>query len=317
MSLCAETLYAIMSPVTILEDNFDAKLRRAAFAFLDGMDSSRPISQHDLGRFEFGGSSIRLMATQQGIWKPRQLDAALSIRTVFAAEPSSRPYADDVGSDGYLRYKWRGEDPNQYENRALRQAMQRQLPLIWFLGVAPGLYLATYPVYLAAEEPGQHQFVVAVDHESFRLRQELVDADPESVRSYAERVVKVRLHQRVFRERVLIAYESRCAICRLHHRELLDAAHVLADSAGGEPVVTNGIAMCAIHHAAYDTDIFGISPDYRIGVRPDVMAESDGPTLRFALQAIDEAAISLPRERRARPDPVLLDQRWRQFLKAS
>ena len=36
-------------------------------------------------------------------------------------------------------------------------------------------------------------------------------------------------------------------------------------------VVTNGIAMCKIHHAAYDVDIFGISPTYKVGVRPDVM----------------------------------------------
>jgi putative restriction endonuclease len=303
--------------VTLLGDDFDARLRRAAFAFLDGLDPTRPLSHADLASFTFDGTSIRLMATQQGIWKPRQLGAALSVRTVFAADPNARPYADDVGGDGYLRYKWRGEDPNQSENRALRQAMQRQLPLIWFLGVAPALYLATYPVYLAAEEPESHQFVVAVDEESLSLRRDFFDADPTTVRSYAERVVKVRLHQRVFRARVLIAYDNRCAVCRLQHRELLDAAHVLADSAGGEPVITNGIAMCAIHHAAYDANIFSISSEYRIGVRPDVMEESDGPTLRFALQAINTTSISLPRERRARPDTALLDRRWQQFLAAS
>ena len=113
--------------------------------------------------------------------------------------------------------------------------------------------------------------------------------------------MQVRLHQRVFRERVLLAYESRCAICNLQHRELLDAAHVLGDAAGGLPVVTNGIAMCKIHHAAYDADIFGISPEYRLGVRPDVLAETDGLTLRYALQAIDQNSLKLPRERAARP----------------
>ena len=66
------------------------------------------------------------MATQQGIWKPRQLDAALSFRTVYAADPSQRPYDDEEGSDGFLRYKWRGQDPNHPDNRALRQAMVAQ-----------------------------------------------------------------------------------------------------------------------------------------------------------------------------------------------
>jgi putative restriction endonuclease len=81
--------------------------------------------------------------------------------------------------------------------------------------------------------------------------------------------------------------------------------------------VTNGISMCKIHHAAYDADIFGISPSYRIGVRPDVMKEIDGPTLRYTLQAIDGSVIELPKRRAARPDPELLEIRWGQFLDAS
>ena len=51
-----------------------------------------------------------------------------------------------------------------------------------------------------------------------------------------------RLHQATFRERVLHAYRTSCAICRLRHRELLDAAHILPDGhPRGEPVVPNGL----------------------------------------------------------------------------
>jgi putative restriction endonuclease len=75
--------------------------------------------------------------------------------------------------------------------------------------------------------------------------------------------------------------------------------------------------MCKIHHAAYDADIFGIDPDYRVGVRPDVMEEIDGPTLRYTLQAIDGSKIQLPTSRAARPDPELLGVRWKQFKDAS
>jgi len=42
------------------------------------------VRQEDLAPFSFQGSPVRLMATQQGIWKPRQLEAALSFRTVYA-----------------------------------------------------------------------------------------------------------------------------------------------------------------------------------------------------------------------------------------
>jgi putative restriction endonuclease len=172
-------------------------------------------------------------------------------------------------------------------------------------------------VWLAAEEPHAQQFVVSLDEESLRARRDLAIEDPGLLRSYAERVVLTRLHQPLFRQRVLVAYQNQCAICHLRHTRLLDAAHVVPDAQGGEPVVTNGIAMCKIHHAAYDADIFGITPKYRVGVRPDVMTEIDGPTLRYTLQAIDGATIELPHKRAARPSPELLDLRWKQFLEAS
>jgi putative restriction endonuclease len=194
--------------------------------------------------------------------------------------------------------------------------MERGLPLIWFRGVASAAYLPIYPVYLVAEESGSHQFVVALDHESAQLREELPEEDA-ALRTYAERVVKTRLHQPLFRQRVLSAYGNQCSICRLRHTRLLDAAHVLADSDGGAPVVTNGIAMCKIHHAAYDVDIFGISPDYKVGVRADVLEEIDGPTLRYTLQEIEGSPIQLPTRRAARPNPELLEVRWNRFKEAS
>jgi putative restriction endonuclease len=297
----------------------DQLVRDAAFAFLDDLAARGQflVRQDDLAAFSFAGAPFRLMATQQGIWKPRHLDAALSFRTVYAPDPSQRPYDDEEGPDGYLRYKWRGEHPDHPDNRALRQAMVAQVPLIWFRGVAPAMYYPVYPVYLADEEPRAHQFVVAMDNESLRLRLDLGVEDPELVRSYAERVVKTRLHQPLFRQRVLVAYHNRCSICRLRHTRLLDAAHVLADSEGGQPVVTNGIAMCKIHHAAYDADIFGIDPTYKVGVRPDVMKELDGPTLRYTLQEINGSQIDLPTRQVARPDPSLLEARWQRFQEAS
>jgi putative restriction endonuclease len=303
----------------VLDPESDQRVRAAAFAYLDGLATKgQPlVRQDDLAPFNFDGSPLRLMATQQGIWKPRQLDAALSFRSVYATDPSQRPYDDVAGPDGFLRYKWRGVDPEHPDNRSLRQAMVRELPLIWFQGVASGIYLPIYPVWLAAEEPQLHQFVVSLDVEALRLRHDLAQEDPELVRSYAERVVQARLHQPLFRQRVLLAYQNECSICRLRHTRLLDAAHVLADSDGGQPVVTNGIAMCKIHHAAYDADIFGINPKYQVGVRPDVMKELDGPTLRYTLQDIDGSQIQLPARRAAHPNRELLEVRWKRFQEAS
>lgn len=300
-------------------EDFDERLRPAALAFVRALTlrTGGPVRQEDVARFEFEGQRIPLMDIQRGIRKPRMLDAALTFRTVFSATPERRPYADERGDDGYQRYKWRGTDPEHPENVALRRAMERRLPLIWFLGIEPGLYLPVSPVWLVGEEPRRHQFVVALDVEQLHAW----GSGGEGVvvelrRAYADRVVRERLHQPVFRAQVLAAYENRCALCRLRHRELLDAAHIRSDTSGGEPVVTNGIAMCKIHHAAFDSLIMAVRPDYEIRVRRDVLAEEDGPTLRHALQGLHGLRIALPRRRAARPDPALLEERYERFLDA-
>jgi len=129
--------------------------------------------------------------------------------------------------------------------------MEQRKPLAWFVGVASGLYEALFPVWLVDEEHDEHQFVVALDDamEANWQRGVLLTA-PDEVRrrEYALGVVKRRIHQPDFRRRVLLAYGRQCALCRLRHSELLDAAHIREDSQGGEPVVPNGISMCAIHH---------------------------------------------------------------------
>ena len=83
------------------------------------------------------------------------------------------------------------------------------------------------------------------------------------------------------------------------------------------PYVHNGVAMCATHHRAFDADVLGIRPDYVVQVRDDVLEEHDGPTLRHTLQGVHGEKMQLPRQRGARPDPILLEERFERFRKAS
>jgi putative restriction endonuclease len=98
---------------------------------------------------------------------------------------------------------------------------------------------------------------------------------------------------------------------------LLDAAHIKEDAQGGEPIVPNGVAMCAIHHRAFDHHVIGIRPDYGVEVRPDVRAEKDGPTLQHALQAVHGSSLIVPAKMAARPSRDLLEERWERFRAAS
>jgi putative restriction endonuclease len=300
-------------------EEFDMALRLSAFSFLDHLRAlgGETVRFDDVARFHFDGTRVPLMDPRRGIRKPRQLDAALSFRTVHSPRPDRRPYNDEPGPDGYLRYMWQGEDSLHAENVALRRALQRRLPLVWFHGIDTGVYLPVYPVELVAEEPELRRFVVALDPDQSLGWFETEGLDLSTRRRYAERTVLERLHQPMFRARVLRAYERSCAICHLRHDELLDAAHILSDSEGGEPIVPNGIALCKIHHAAFDFSLIGVRPDYRIEVREDVRAESDGPTLRHSLQEVHGTMLELPRQRAARPDHDLLEIRYARFREAS
>jgi putative restriction endonuclease len=303
------------------DEALDEELRAAAFAFVTDLiqTTGNRIPAESLKRFTFRGRQ-RSLIIPRGILKSRELDAALTIRTAYAARPEDRPYDDDIGADGYPRYKWRGTDPANYDNQALRAAMVQGRPVIWFIGIAPGLYEALLPVYLVGEEPDQHQFVVALDEEMrAQWHGEIFHPiDLARRREYALAVVRRRIHQPVFREGVLAAYTERCALCRLHRAELLDAAHIKSDAEGGEPIIPNGIAMCAIHHRAFDAHVIGIRPDYVIHVRKDVLSEEDGPTLRHALQGLHgQPLLVVPSRPQLRPDRELLEERYERFLRAA
>lgn len=290
-------------------------IRLAAQAWLDASRAQgrETWTQSMLADFHYRGERIALMDRQRGIRKPSGMAAALSMRTVYRAPGESRPYDDGTGPDGLLRYMWRGDDPDHAENRALRAAMERGLPLIWFLGFAPGLYTALYPVYLRSEERALRRFVVALSDEQ---RLAPVGDIGEAMRRYVERTTLQRLHQPVFRAGVLLAYETHCAVCALGHAPLLDAAHITPDAdPRGVPATTNGLALCKIHHAAFDANILGIRPNLTVHIRSDVLDEVDGPMLRHGLQDHhDRALLVVPRRTSDQPDRARLEERYEQFL---
>ncbi|MGH3472566.1 MAG: HNH endonuclease [Nocardioidaceae bacterium] len=286
-------------------------IRESAMRWLDGRRADL-MSQAELSEFVYAGHRLPLMDRQRGIRKPTTMRAALSIRTVYT-EPGKRPpYEDAEGDDGLIRYKYRGEDPMHAENRALRRAYLDGLPLLWFVGVAPSLYHPLYPVWIVGDEPNALQFVIAVDQ-----GQRLVNPGDDiaaDTKRYVETLNKVRLHQPLFRARVLTAYQSRCTLCRLRHPELLDAAHIIADGLPhGDPIVPNGLAMCKIHHAAFDLNIIGVRPDHIVEIRAEVLHEIDGPMLKHGIQDMDGQKIMTPSSRHTRPDPERLEERYAAF----
>lgn len=293
----------------------DLRLRQEAMTWLAARsdDGRHVLTTADIGEFTFDGRPFSLMDRQRGIRKPAQLEAALSVRTTYRPAGAARPYEDEMRDDGFITYKWRGHDPDHPENRGLRVAYERNLPLMWFFGVGVGTYQPVYPVFIVAEEPPAQQFILS-PLEGVLPQTNMSQAE-EALRRYVLTEARRRLHQPIFRGMVMRAYGERCAVCSLAHSSLLDAAHIVPDShEGGIAAVRNGLALCKIHHAAYDHGILGIRPDYTLEVRLDVLHEVDGPMLRHGIQDMHGGTLRvLPRTRSERPDKALLEQRWAQF----
>ena len=252
-----------------------------------------------------------------GIWKPKIFERVpISITTTYGG-----PYDDAFTPDNLLQYRYRGTDIYHRDNRGLREAMNKRIPLIYFFGIIPGRYLTVWPVYIIHDNPEKLSFTVAVDdvrsiytYQAASGQGIEINDDDYAKRKYLTSTIKSRLHQKSFRERVLRAYQEQCAFCRLRHAQLLDAAHIIPDSDEyGDPAVTNGLSLCKIHHAAFDVNIIGVTPDYQIKIREDVLKEKDGPMLKFGIQELQDHKIILPTNRKMWPDQERLLIRYEKF----
>ena len=303
-STCPSPCRQLIDSAVVLDE---LAVREAAMAYVaaHAQAGGGVITRAALEGFSYGGEQLKLIDQSRGIRNPRQLAATLSI----LSQPQG-PYDDVETEDGLLRYAYRTGSPDSGDNRKLRRAADLGLPLILLRGIAPGVFVPVFPVFVVADDPVGRFVEIAVDESLRFLTRDDGSAD---ARAYAERLTKLRLHQPVFRARVLAAYGLACTVCRLRHAALLDAAHILRDSDGGQPVVTNGMAMCKIHHAAYDSGILGVRPDYVVEVRADVLVEVDGPMLRHGLQDIHGWRLALPERRADHPEQTALAARYADF----
>lgn len=259
--------------------------------------------------YTYGDQVVPLMDRQNGIWNPTGFDSTLSITRTLKG-----PYTDEI--DGAIQKYSYERLPDRPlisgRNIKLRAAAAAGEPLIMFQEILPSLYVPRYPVFVVRDDPITGYVDVALDESLMLFGDPLELTAPQ--RRYAERVVKVRLHQKSFRSRVLHAYSGKCAMCALSHPELLDAAHITSDGAEDSTAsVTNGLSLCKIHHAAYDRRLIGIDGDYHVHVRKDVLTEVDGPMLKYGIQSMDGRTLQVPRRTIERPDPDRMQRRFLEF----
>jgi putative restriction endonuclease len=264
--------------------------------------------------FAFRGRRVPFLNYQKGIYHAavQRGTAALSIVT-----SANTPYDDEPSEEGFL-YAYRAGSLDQADNRALRAAHTSGVPLVYFIATRPGWYEAISPVYVLEDRPTERRVLVSLGRRIGPLDElEAVPIENPLERRHAAREVKVRLHQRRFRWRVIPAYREQCAICRLREVRLLDAAHIVGDpEPTGEPTISNGLSLCSIHHRAFDQDLVGVSPDYGVHVARRLLEDDDGPMLDV-LKTFQGARIELPRRAAWQPDRERLALRFERFEQAS
>lgn len=294
-----------------MESAVELHLRELIFERLDELVAEQGVvTRAQLESLQVGTVTRRVIDQSRGIWNPKDFAATLSV----VSSPDG-PYADTHISETLFAYDYRAGSTDG-DNLKLRRAYELGLPIILLRKIATAVYVPVYPAYVVADDTENRCFMIALD-EGFRTVSDPLHLKPIE-RIYAMRSMKQRLHQPEFRGRVLHAYEQRCTICALKHGRLLDAAHIIADDKPhGVPAVDNGLSLCKIHHAAYDANLLGISPDYVVRINSELMAEIDGPMLEHGLKEMDGRGLTLPKRRVDRPSKDRLAERFNEFQAAS
>lgn len=131
--------------------------------------------------------------------------------------------------------------------------------------------------------------------------------------SRLRRAVSVLIRNTWFSGDVLDAYNRRCAMCGLG-LNLVQGAHVYPASAPGSPdVVSNGIALCANHHVAFDRhEIAVLPPSMDVLFRPDILEQTErDPTARAFVDST--YPVLSPPARGAYVNPQMLILRYEHF----
>ena len=313
------------------EPDRDRRIRLKAFEHVTTLErrfKSLAWGQIKAG-FDFEGERIHLATQARGIFRPKQMSTLLSIKTVIP-RPGRKVWYDDqhranqaaFEERDYFPYAFQRGGPKTPGNALLRHAWEEKTPIIYFFPLRPGSYQAIVPAFIDGWDPAAAECRVCPGN--LALGSPMIDqklpslSESDVERRYSMRLTRQRLHQSLFREAVLDAYGGQCAISGLPERSLLDAAHIVEDGNEklGQPTVQNGLPLSKIHHTAYDSDLIGIDPDYRVHVSERLLELHDGPMLD-ALKGVDGSRVRLPGRQEDYPDPRRLEYRFERFRAAA
>ncbi|MFD1563524.1 HNH endonuclease [Haloarchaeobius amylolyticus] len=257
---------------------------------------------------------------------PRTTDEGeLSYIIVKAREDG--PYGDEIDGD---RFTYIGEGvPEKGDQQLtgansalLEQSACSTVPVYFFYQPADsdtlryeGLVDVVDTEYVARDGRMVYQFTMKnleIGPERFKALMESVSGDIEEDEpaltddedEFTE--VQRRVRSSSFAKTVTAAYDARCAICGAARESPdgttdIEAAHIYPKRENGRDTVRNGLALCRLHHWAFDSGWLAVADDYRILVadRPDLEGYEE-----FA--PLENESLTLPTNEEQRPHATFL-----------
>lgn len=124
--------------------------------------------------------------------------------------------------------------------------------------------------------------------------------------------VKRKARTVVFREKIREIYDYSCAVCgkrrfsRSSHPEV-ESSHIFPKEKNGSDDLRNGIALCRLHHWAFDEGLFSIRDDYSIVVESRIKNDKN----YTEISRFENQKIALPKDEKYKPHPMFLAQHRR------
>lgn len=257
-------------------------------------------------------NELRIFLGGRGVWYDSETTRSyVSPGVTVGVLHTGRHYADELSPEGIVYHYPRTNSPHRdaAEVEATKNACSLSVPVFVVVKRGPNRRVhlgwvmdwndaaAEFWIQFGDEKPVSSFPATENDVGAF----EAFDARPRATR----RLAKVRSGQGKFSFAVRKRSGVVCGACALSVPDLIDAAHIIPDSAGGSNDPRNGLPLCATHHRAFDADL--------IGIDPGTMRWAAAPNGQFDLASLGVTQADLE-HLLAKPHIEALEWRWRHLV---
>lgn len=173
----------------------------------------------------------------------------------------------------------------QIKEPALRQALltgfapyinQKGETAIAFQPAFIGTYIEFLePLHDSGKIPAEAAILEKISDDPEKVEEDVIDNEVAEKRKFAVRSTKRALRALDFGRRVLSAYGNKCAMCGIQLR-LIDSAHILPVAhEDSTDQTSNGVALCALHHRAYDRGFVAFDHLFKVGINEKMLLNLD------------------------------------------